>query len=90
MKPGHTAKRGQVKSKNMGMPKAGTAHNRKVGSSILDEMKRRTRMDPGLRGLSDVEEKFLSERMGTPEDFQRATGVIKRVRKQHKKKGIKI
>lgn len=91
MKPGHTAKRGQVKSKKTRMPKAGTAHNRNVGgSAMMDELKRRARFDPGLADLSDVEKKFLSGRSDTPEDFQRATGVIKRVRKQHKKKGIKI
>lgn len=90
MKPGLTASR--AKSKGSKKPRAGSAHNRDLGARSLigEEMKRRMRFDIDLANPSKVEKEFLQARQGSPEQIQRAMGVVKKVRKLHKKQGVKI
>lgn len=85
MKPGLTATR--VKSKSAKKPKTGTAHNRDngMGALIAGEVKRKGAFNYTDIGVPDKQEAiFLKERMDTPENYTRAIGVIKKVRKMRK------
>jgi len=89
MEPGHTAKRGQARCAGSKKPKkVGSVHNQDFG--IRKEMLRRAQFDPGTANLSGPEQDFVNRRSGSQEDLSRALKVVKKVRKLHKKQGVKI